>query len=62
MDKENKPFNDVIDHMQKIEGNTTPATTTDRNKLPKPVRYFGYIVIAFIVLSLLMLITLNFLK
>ncbi len=59
MDKENKPFNGVIDHMQKIEGNSTPATTNDNKKLPKLVRYIAYFIISFLAVSALLLIILN---
>lgn len=62
MDEENKPFNDVVDHMQKIEGNSTPATTTDLKKLPKPVRYIAFFTISFLAISALLLIILNILK
>lgn len=62
MEKENKPINDVMEHMYKIEGNVTPATTTDMKKLPRPVRYIGYFIIASMALSAFVLIILSLLK
>lgn len=59
---ENKvPFNDVIDHFDKIEGNATNMIDTDFKGLPKPIRYIGYFMIAFIAISFLILIILNLL-
>lgn len=55
----NKPFNDVIDHYDKIEGN---AANGSLKKLPKPLRYFGYFFISFFALGILLLIILNVLR
>lgn len=42
MKEENKPFNDVIDHFNKIEGNASNVVSKDAvKKLPKPLKYFG---------------------
>jgi hypothetical protein len=49
MKDENKPFNDVIDHFNKIEGNAANLAKTDIKKLPKPIRYIGYFMIGFLV-------------
>lgn len=59
MKEENKPFNDVIDHFNKVEGNASNHANTDINKLPKPLKYFGYFMIGFISLSILLMIILN---
>lgn len=57
MDK--KPFNDVIDHFDKVEGN---AGRGNLNKLPKPIRYFGYFILGTFGIGLLLMIILNVLK
>ncbi|WP_063253279.1 hypothetical protein [Neobacillus niacini] len=62
MKDENKPFNDVIDHFNKIEGNAANLAKTDLKKLPKPLKYFGYFMIVFILLSILLMIFLNLLN
>ncbi|MEK3806301.1 amino acid transporter [Bacillus sp. FSL H8-0547] len=48
-----KPFNDVTDHMKTIEG--LPAQT-DMKKLPKLIRYFGYFFLVFFAVSLLFIV------
>ena len=35
-----EPFNDVIDHFNKIEGNAGKPSNADLGKLPKPLKYF----------------------
>ncbi|MFK9092453.1 hypothetical protein [Bacillus salipaludis] len=62
MKDENKPFNDVIDHFNKIKGNAANLAKTDIKKLPKPLKYFGYFMIGFISLSVLLMIILNLLN
>lgn len=59
MEKKNKPFNDVIDHFNKIEGNATNPENAKLRKLPKPLKYFGYFMIVFFSLSFLLMIILN---
>ena len=59
MEEEKKPFNDVIDHLNKIEGN--PATG-DFKKLPKPLKYIGYFIITFLVLPILLTMVYKFLN
>lgn len=54
-----KPFNDVIDHYDKIEGN---AANGNLRKQPKPIRYFGYFFISFFAIGILLLIILNVLR
>lgn len=44
-----KPFNDVIDHMNKIEGGPI-NTDTKGSQLPKPIRFIGYFIIVCVVL------------
>jgi hypothetical protein len=61
MKEENKPFNDVIDHFNKIEGNAANLAKTDLNKLPKPLKYFGYFMISFFSITILLMIILNLL-
>jgi hypothetical protein len=56
MSDENKPFNDVIDHFNKIEGNATNTRKAKLSKLPKPLRYIGYFMIAFFSISFILII------
>lgn len=53
MDEEKKPFNDVIEHFNKIEGN---AAMGDLKKLPKPLKYLVYFIIIFISIAILLAI------
>lgn len=53
-----KPINDAMEHMSKIEGY---PTNVDLKKLPKPLRYFGYFMIGFFLLSILLIIAGNLL-
>jgi len=62
LDKEPKPFNDVIEHLEKIEGFPTSPAKVKLKSLPKPIRVFGYIVIAFLSISFLLIILLNILN
>ncbi|WP_342429508.1 hypothetical protein [Neobacillus sp. FSL H8-0543] len=59
MTEENKPFNDVIDHFNKIEGNAANLAKADLKKLPKPLRNFGYFLGVFFSISILLIIILN---
>lgn len=62
MKEENKSFNDVIDHINKIEGNTANVNKDAVKKLPKPLKYLGYFMAAFLSISILLMIILNFLN
>lgn len=62
MKEENKPFNDVIDHMNKIEGNSAHVSKVAVKKLPKPIKYLGYFIASFISISILLMIILNLLN
>jgi hypothetical protein len=62
MKEEDKPFNDAIDHFNKIEGNATNPKNADLNKLPKPLKYIGYFMIAFFSISLILIIILSLLN
>lgn len=62
MKDENKSVNDVIDHFNKIEGNAANLAQTDIRKLPKPLKFFGYIMLGFISLSILLIIIFNLLN
>ena len=53
------PFNDVIDHFNKIEGNAGKTSNADLGKLPKPLKYFGYFIIAFFSITIIILVILN---
>ncbi|SMQ80666.1 hypothetical protein SAMN05444673_3972 [Bacillus sp. OV166] len=61
MKEENKPFNDVIDHIKKIEGNAANVSKDAVKKLPKPLKYFGYFFAVFLSISILLMIILNLL-
>ncbi|CAH2714604.1 hypothetical protein BACCIP111895_01776 [Neobacillus rhizosphaerae] len=62
MKEENKPFNDVIDHFNKIEGNVTNPANAKFSKLPKPLKYIGYFMIAFFSVSFILIIILSLLN
>lgn len=59
MEIENKPFNDVIDHINKIEGNMAYVSKDAVKKLPKPIRFIGFFIAGFLSISILLLIILN---
>ena len=40
-----KPMNDVTDHYGKHVG--MPMEKVEMHKLPKPIRYFGYVALSF---------------
>lgn len=61
MEKEKKPFNDVIDHLNKIEGNATNSSNAKLKNLPGPLKFFGYFVIGFFSITILFIIIANFL-
>jgi hypothetical protein len=60
MKDENKAFNDAIDHFNKIEGNVANLAKADLQKLPKPLKYFGYFMFSFFSISILLIIILKF--
>ena len=62
VDEDKKPFNDAIDHMNKIEGNVSNLANADFKKLPRPLKYFGYFVVGFFSITLLLILILNLLK
>ena len=62
MKEENEPFNDVIDHMDKIEGNAAKIGKNGLKKLPKPLKYFGYFIAVFFSITILLMIILNILN
>ncbi|MEY2195601.1 amino acid transporter [Neobacillus sp. BF23-41] len=61
MKEENKPFNNVIDHINKIEGNAANVSKGAVKKLPKPLKYFGNFIAGFLSISILLIIILNLL-
>lgn len=60
MNDEKKPFNDAIDHFNKVEGNMAFGKN-DLKRLPRPLRFIGYIIIGFLSISFLLMIIFNFL-
>lgn len=56
MEEKNKPFNDVINHFNRIEGNAGSTSNAKLSRLPKPLKYFGYFIIGFFSLSVLLMI------
>jgi hypothetical protein len=57
LEKEKKPFNDVIDHMDKIEGSRLEKI--EMKTLPKPIRILGYFLVTFVVVSAILTIILS---
>lgn len=62
MDEDKKPFNDAIDHMNKIEGNVSNLANADLKKLPRPLKYFGYFMVGFFAISILLMLIFNLLR
>lgn len=62
MSENNKPFNDAMDHMNKVEGTVANLAKADLNKLPKPLKYFGYFMAGFFSISILLIIVLKLVK
>lgn len=62
MNEENKPFNDVIDHFNKIEGNATNLSNAKFSKLPKLLKFIEYFLIAFFSVSFILIIILSLLN
>ncbi|MBM7702995.1 amino acid transporter [Metabacillus iocasae] len=48
-----KPINDVMKHLNKLEGY---PTNVELKTLPKPLRYFGYFFISFFALAALIIL------
>lgn len=61
MKEDKKPFNDVIDHFDKIEGNVGHVRKDDLKRVPKSLKYFGYFVFTFFTLSILLMVIMNLL-
>lgn len=55
------PFNDVMDHFDKIEGNAYNIVDTNFKGLPKPIRYIGYFMFAIVSITFIILIILSLL-
>ncbi|MDR7002793.1 amino acid transporter [Neobacillus niacini] len=62
MEDKKEPFNDVIDHFNKIEGNVADPTKTKLRKQPKPIRFIGYFSMFFILITFLLIIILSIVK
>ena len=62
MEDENKPINEVIDHFNKIEGNAAKLAKTNFKTLPRALKFFGYFLIGFLIISIVLLIILNLLN
>jgi hypothetical protein len=60
--EDKKPYNDVIDHMNKIEGNVSNLANADLKKITRPLKYFGYFMVGFFSVSILLILILNLLK
>ncbi|MET1248968.1 amino acid transporter [Sporolactobacillus sp. STCC-11] len=58
LEKEKKPFNDVIDHFDKTTGRPEKI---EMKTLPKPIRIIGYVLITCVVVSTLLIIVLSIL-
>jgi hypothetical protein len=57
LEKKKKPFNDVIDHMEKIEGSRLEKF--EMKTLPKPIRILGYFLLTFVVVSTILTVILS---
>jgi len=55
---DNKPFNDVMEHLHNIEGYPTKKPA-QMSRLPLPVRIVGYVLIGAMALMVLTLIVFN---
>jgi hypothetical protein len=62
MEDKNKPFNDAIDHFNQIEGNAGSPNNAKLSRLPKPLKFFGYFLIGFFSLSILLMIIFSLLN
>ena len=62
MYEDKRSFNDAIDHMNKIEGNASKLANADLKQLPRPLKYFGYFMVGFFSVSILLILILNLLK
>jgi hypothetical protein len=54
---EKKPFNDVVDYAQRIEGSI--PTNVNMKQLPKPIRYIGYFFIGIFSIMILLVFIMN---
>ncbi|WP_340701311.1 hypothetical protein [Brevibacillus borstelensis] len=52
--RENEPFNSVVDHYRNIVG--TPSKPIDMESMPKPLKWFGYIVFGILLTGSLLLL------
>lgn len=59
MTNSKKPFNDVTDHMSRIEG--APMSKPEMGSLPLGIRIIGYVIIGFTALTSLFAIIFGFL-
>ncbi|WP_233566946.1 hypothetical protein [Cohnella endophytica] len=49
-----EPFNAATEHLQQIIG--VPNKSVDLKSMPKPIRWFGYFFVGFIICALLTLV------
>ncbi|MDF2910517.1 MAG: hypothetical protein K0Q56_1398 [Sporolactobacillus laevolacticus] len=57
LEKDKEPFNDVIDHLDKIEGGRLEKI--EMKTLPNPIRILGYFLISCVVISTILVIILS---
>ncbi|MBS4192846.1 amino acid transporter [Bacillus sp. FJAT-49705] len=62
MKEKKPPFNDAIDHFNKIEGNATDPSNAKLKNLPKPIKYIGYFIVFFLIIAFLIIFILNVIK
>ncbi len=62
MEDKKRPFNDVIDHFNKIEGNAAGTDNAKINKLPKPLKFIGYMIVGFFILSIVLMVIFTLIK
>lgn len=59
MEDKKQPFNDVIDHFNKIEGNAVSTDNAKINKLPKPLKFIAYMIVGYFILSIVIMVIFN---
>ncbi|MFG3612795.1 hypothetical protein [Rummeliibacillus stabekisii] len=59
MEDKKQPFNDVIDHFNKIEGNAVGTDNAKINRLPKSLKFIGFMIVGYFILSIVLMVIFN---
>ncbi|MED4224602.1 hypothetical protein [Neobacillus cucumis] len=62
MGEDQKPFNDVIDHFNKVEGNASNLGKASLKKYPRGLKFFGFFIVVFFSITIILMIILNLLN